>query len=295
MAAVGSVKPLVVIYGPTGSGKTSLAIRLAQEFDGEVISADSRAIYKGLDIATAKPTLSERRGIPHWGIDLVSPGEVFSAANFKIYAAQKIREIRQRGKVPILVGGTGLYIDSVVFDYNFPEPPSTASRQYFEAMDMEQLYNYCKENNVELPENHKNKRYVINTILRQGLRSTRRDIPIENCIIVGIATDKNELRTRLEERARQIVGKEVLNEARQISKEFGWQSEAMTANIYPLIRKYNEGLIGLDELRAAFLQSDWKLAKRQMTWLRRNEYINWATLANAYTYCARALVNMNNS
>ena len=103
--------PLVVIAGPTASGKTELAIRIAKKFNGEVISADSRAIYRGLDIGTAKPASEEQQGIPHWGIDIVDPGERFTAANFKVYAQRKISEIRLRGHLPIIAGGTGLYAE----------------------------------------------------------------------------------------------------------------------------------------------------------------------------------------
>ena len=106
--------PLIVIVGPTASGKTGLAIRLAREFGGEIISADSRAVYSGLDIGTAKPTEEEQQLAPHWGIDSALPSERFTAADFKQYAVQKIAEIRSRGHVPLLVGGTGLYVDSVV-------------------------------------------------------------------------------------------------------------------------------------------------------------------------------------
>ena len=104
--------PLVVIAGPTASGKTELAIRIAKKFNGEVISADSRAIYRGLDIGTAKPTSEEQQGIAHWGIDIVDPGERFTAQ-------RRISEIRSRGHLPIMAGGTGLYIDSVLYDFKF--------------------------------------------------------------------------------------------------------------------------------------------------------------------------------
>ncbi len=110
---------IIVIVGPTGSGKTGVAIQLAKKLNGEVISADSRAIYKGMDIGTAKPTSLEMGGVPHWGIDLVEPGERFTVADFKEYAEQKIKEIQERGKVPIIAGGTGLYIDALIYDYQF--------------------------------------------------------------------------------------------------------------------------------------------------------------------------------
>ena len=113
--------PVIVIVGPTGSGKTGVSIEIAKEIGGEIISADSRAIYKGMDIGTAKPSLEEQDGVPHFGLDLVEPGERFTVADWKVYAEQKILEIRNRGNVPMVVGGTGLYVDSLVFGYHFTE------------------------------------------------------------------------------------------------------------------------------------------------------------------------------
>lgn len=105
--------------GATGSGKTGVAIELAKEIGGEIISADSRAIYKGMDIGTAKPSIAEMDGVPHFGLDLIEPGERFTVADWKKYAEEKIYEIQERGKVPIIVGGTGLYVDALVYDYQF--------------------------------------------------------------------------------------------------------------------------------------------------------------------------------
>ncbi|HEY5695257.1 MAG TPA: isopentenyl transferase family protein, partial [Candidatus Saccharimonadales bacterium] len=150
--------PLIVLVGPTASGKTSVAIELAQQVDGEIICADSRTVYKSMDIGTAKPTAIEQALAPHWGIDLVEPGEYFTAADFKQYANAKIAEIRGRGHTPFLVGGTGLYIDAVVFDYQFGPPVNTTERARLEAMSVKELQGYCEENNVELPENKQNRR-----------------------------------------------------------------------------------------------------------------------------------------
>ena len=111
--------PLIVIIGPTASGKTSLVIQLAKKYRGEIICADSRTVYCGMNIGTAKPSLGEQQGVSHWGLDLVDPGDSFSVSQFKDYACQKIKEIRSRGNIPFLVGGTGLYIDSVIFDFQF--------------------------------------------------------------------------------------------------------------------------------------------------------------------------------
>ena len=139
--------PLVVIAGPTASGKTALAIELAEKFGGEIICADSRTIYKYMDIGTAKPSAEDRARVPHHGIDLVEPGEDFSAADFKFYALGMIADIRARGKVPFLVGGTGLYIDAVVYDYQFGPKADPVQREILESMTLEQLHDYCYKNN----------------------------------------------------------------------------------------------------------------------------------------------------
>ena len=118
----------VIILGPTGSGKTGVSIKLAKALDGEIISADSRAIYKGMDIGTAKPTVDEMEGVPHYGIDLVWPDERFTVADWKEYAERKMKEIKARGHLPIIVGGTGLYIDALIYDYKFRKAAENASR-----------------------------------------------------------------------------------------------------------------------------------------------------------------------
>lgn len=286
--------PLIVIVGPTASGKTRLAIQLARGFNGEIISADSRAVYKGLDIGTAKPTTAEQQQVPHWGIDLVLPSERYSASDFKQYAIQKIAEIRSRGNVPLLVGGTGLYIDSVLYDFEFVDTAGALRlRSKLETMSLELLHEHCKNNNVILPENFKNKRYVINAILRSGQPPKRREEPITNSIIVGIATDKMTLRERIESRAEEIFTPEVIKEALIAAEKYGWDNEAMTGNIYPLVRQYTEGAVTIDEAKLKSITLDWRLAKRQLTWLKRSEHIRWLSLEEAYTYCARALVKLN--
>lgn len=288
--------PLIVIVGPTASGKTSLAVRLAREFNGEIISADSRAIYKELDVGTAKPTPLEQKQAKHWGIDLVLPSERFTAADFKEYAVQKIAEIRSRGRVPLLVGGTGLYVDSVLYDFEFTDTANLQNqRQRFEAMSLDELHDFCKSYNVILPDNYKNKRYVINTILRNGQELKRRKNPIANTIIVGIATDKLMLRQRIEHRAEEIFSQNVIDEAHEAAEKYGWNNEAMTGNIYSLIRQNVAGSLSLDDAKRQLVTLDWRLAKRQITWFKRSVDITWLSLDDAYTYCARTLAKVNNS
>lgn len=276
--------PLVAIVGPTASGKTGLAIQLAERFGGEIISADSRAIFRGMDIGTAKPTPDEQARVPHWGLDLVEPGEVFTAADFKAYAIQKIDEIRSRGRAPFLVGGTGLYVDAVVFNYEFGAPADPSLRQELEGWSVEQLQQYCKKNNIPLPENKLNKRHLMRTIERSGEAGSKRQEPIDNCIIVGIATDREILRERISLRAEQLFDDGVVEEATMLGKKYGWESEAMTGNIYPLVHAHLEGALTLEEMKRQFITLDWRLAKRQLTWLRRNQYIKWFPLDEARRY-----------
>ena len=282
--------PLIVIAGPTASGKTALAIRLATQFGGEIICADSRTIYKGMDVGTAKPAAEEQAGVPHWGLDLVEPGERFTAADFKAYAEQKITEIRERGHVPFLVGGTGLYIDSVVFDFQFATAPDESFRQRLNGMSVDELQNYRKENNILLPENKNNKRYLVRTIERKSVSVMRRDMPIDMTHVVGIATINDMLRTRIEHRSEQLFTNNVVEEATLLGEKYGWESEAMTGNIYPLVHEYLCGAIDEAELKRRSVVSDWRLAKRQMTWLRRNEHMMWADGPAAEHYLSTLLL-----
>jgi tRNA dimethylallyltransferase len=281
--------PLVVIVGPTASGKTGLAIQLAEQVDGEIISADSRAIYRGMDIGTAKPTHEEQARVPHWGLDLVDPGEHFSAADFKAYTLQKVDEIRGRGHVPFLVGGTGLYVDSVLYDYQFGPQADPHLRHELEKLSIVELQEHCRNNNITLPENPKNKRYLIRAIEQKGLNTSRRQTPISGSIIVGIATPTDILRTRIEGRSEQLFDDGVVEEATLLGKMYGWDSEAMTGNIYPLVHQYLNGTLTLQEMKQKFITLDWRLAKRQLTWLRRNSDITWLPLAEAYQYLSQKL------
>jgi tRNA dimethylallyltransferase len=281
--------PLVVIVGPTASGKTGLAVALARQFGGEVISADSRAIYKHMDIGTAKPSIDERAGVPHWGLDLVEPSESFSAADFKEYTLRKIEEIRARGHVPFLVGGTGMYVDAVLYDYQFGLQADPVRRQQLELLSTAALQEYCTQNNIPLPENSQNKRYLIRAIEQQGVNSKRRHEPLSNSIIVGIATDRDVLRTRIESRAEQLFTDGVVEEATMLGKRYGWGSEAMTGNIYPLVRRYLSGELSLEEMKQKFITLDWRLAKRQLTWLRRNSHITWLPLEEAQRFLVQKL------
>jgi len=281
--------PLIVIVGPTASGKTSLAIDLAEAYGGEIICADSRTIYRHMDIGTAKPTAVERARVPHWGIDLVNPGEYFSAADFKQYALQKINEIRARGHIPFLVGGTGLYIDSVVLDYNFSAKSDPLIRAKLEALSLDELYEYCHKNNIKLPENYKNKRYVIRTIESRDTDINRRLTPIDNTFVVGISAGRDVLKERISQRFEHMFENGVVQETIMLGKNYGWSNESMKSNIYPLMHDFIDGKITIDDVRKAIVVADWRLAKRQLTWLRRHKFIQWFELDGARDYLVAQL------
>lgn len=181
----GAVAPLIAIVGPTASGKTALALGIAERFAGEIICADSRTIYKGMNIGTAKPTAEERARVPHHCIDLIEPGETFSAADFKRCALAAIEDIRMRGKVSILVGGTGLYVDAVLFDYQFGEQADPVLRAELSAKTIEELQERIRQYGYVMPENKQNKRYLVRTIERRG-DAGKRSALRSNVIVIGL-------------------------------------------------------------------------------------------------------------
>ena len=281
--------PLIVIVGPTASGKTSLAIQLAKKYRGEIICADSRTVYRGMNIGTAKPSLEEQQEVSHWGLDLVDPGDSFSASQFKGYACQKIKEIRSRGNIPFLVGGTGLYIDSVIFDFQFGAKYSKEKRANLQEMTISELQQYCVNHDVSLPENSKNKRYLIRAIERAGKKSSGLEVPLSNTIVVGITTDKQLLRQRITDRAKKMFKDGVVEETIELANNSGWCNEAMTGNVYPIIKKLIEKEIDEDQAIREFIVSDVNLVKRQLTWFRRNPFIEWGDVHSCEQYLSRVL------
>lgn len=276
-------KTVFVITGPTASGKTSLAIRLAKKFSGEIVSADSRAIFKEIDIASAKPSIEERDGVTHWGFDLVEVGERFTAADFQKYAYKKFEEIISRGKIPFLVGGTGLYIDSILNDYDFGGEVDESVRNSLFKKPTKELQQEIKLRNLVMPENSKNKRYLVRTIEKSisQKRSNCKNNNTFDYVVVGITTPREELRERIFSRNEHFFSSGIIEEAILLGGKHGWCSEAMTANAYPLVRKYIEGELSREELIEKMSVRDWRLAKRQITFMKRNEQINWMSLIDA--------------
>lgn len=288
MATTLAELPLIVVVGPTASGKSDVAVHIAESFDGEIICADSRTIYKYMNIGTAKPSAEDQAKVPHWGLDIAEPGTVFTAADFQSYATNAIADIRSRGKIPVMVGGSGLYIDGVIFDYKFglPQPKQ---RELLEALSLDELKEYCANNNIELPENNKNRRYVIRAVEQKNINTTRVSEPIANTLVVGITTYRQELRSRIESRIEHMFDRGVVDEAKMLGKKYGWDSEAMTGNIYRQIRLFLDGEIDEVELKRRCVVADYRLAKRQQTWFKRNPYIHWKPADEVFDFVANAL------
>ena len=269
------LRPLVVIVGPTASGKSALAMRVARAHAGEIIAADSRTVYRGMDIGTAKPSAAEREQIPHHLLDIRDPDEAFSAADFKSLALVAIDNIGSRGKLPILVGGSGLYVDSIIFDYSFGPVAEPGLRAKLQSMTITQLQDTCREKNIALPINNHNKRHLIRAIEMGGLINHQKTLR-PSTIVVGLSAKKETLRMRIEQRARQMFASGVLDEARALGESYGWRCEALTGNIYRVLRNVLAGTVALDNAIEQVVKSDLALAKRQMTWFRRNPNIVWS-------------------
>ncbi|MEK7471669.1 MAG: tRNA (adenosine(37)-N6)-dimethylallyltransferase MiaA [Patescibacteria group bacterium] len=266
---------LVAIVGPTASGKSALAISLAKKYRGEIICADSRTIYKGLDIGTAKPSSLEQEGIPHYGLNLVEPDKNYSAADFQSYAKEKISEIQGRGNLPILVGGSGLYIDGVLYSYEFGGEADPILRAELEDLSIEELQKRIEEAGFEMPENDQNKRYLVRAIEQGGVNRNRHPL-MKGAVVIGLNPGVEVLESRIRLRAKGMINNGVLEEARLLDEDYGWSSPGASGNIYRALRPYVEGSTEtIEKCLEDIVNLDKQLAKRQLSWFKRNEDINW--------------------
>ena len=285
---------LLVIVGATASGKTALGVELAKKLNGEIISADSMQIYEGLDVTTAKPSPEEMQGIPHHLISIVKRSQNFSVAEYVELANQKIQEISARGKLPILVGGTGLYIDSVVNGLNFTPEQETDTRKKLLARAQtegnEILYQELKALDPQAAE----KIHVNNTVrlvralevcLTSGMTFTEykaknlaKDSPYE-AIILGLNyADRQDLYDRIDKRVYQMLDAGMLEEVRQAYAP-GNIGTASAAIGYKELIPYLENQASLEDCISMIQQETRRYAKRQLTWFRRNAQIQWLILS----------------
>lgn len=278
-------QPLIVITGPTGSGKTALAIELADRFNGEIVCADSRTVYKDLDIGTAKPTVAEQSRVRHHLLDVAPPDQRFTLKDFQDLATAAIEDIRQRGKLPFLVGGTGLYIDCIVLHYQLDDGPADlAQRAQLERLEVNELQRLLRQAGVEWPANPLNKRQLIRAYERGGINQRRLSTPDENTVVVDITTDKVELSRRITSRAEQIFAQPIIQEAVAAAAKYGWDNPAMSGNIYPIIHDLVDGRIDQDEAKRRFIENDLKLVKKQLTWTKRHKFVHRLSLREAEAF-----------
>lgn len=230
--------PLVVIVGETASGKSALAMELAKKFDGELICADSRTIYKGMDIGTAKPSKQDQAEVPHHLLDVVEPGEPFTVAEFKQLANTAIEDIAARGKLPIMVGGSGLYIDSILFDFQFGPEADTKQRTELEALSTENLQQLIIQRGLNMPENKLNKRYLVRA-LERGDKPLQKSELRNNTLVLGMVVDRDQLTERIRNRVQQMIDAGLEGEAMGLAERYGWETEAMKGVGY---REFNPKL-----------------------------------------------------
>lgn len=223
-------KKFIAIVGQTASGKSTLSLHLAQRFNGEIICADSATVRRGLDIGTAKPTPAEQKLVRHHLLDIVSADERFTAQKFKQLAEQAIDEIYSRGKLPIMVGGAGLYVDSVLYDYQFGKQGATD---------------------------------------RSAIRP--------DCLTLGLKLERHELIDRITQRVDAMLAAGLEDEAGRLADQYGWDCLGLRNVGYAQWRDYFGGRQSLAETRLVIIKATLDLAKRQATWFKRNNSIQWFT------------------
>jgi len=280
--------PLIVILGPTASGKTALAIKLAKELDGEIVTADSMQVYKGMDIGTAKPDIDEQSGIVHHLIDIVSPNEDFSLSTYVKLAHSTIEDIHKRGKTPILAGGTGLYIDTVINNINLSEDSFDKDlREKLSKMSKDKLYSKLKEiDHDSAAKLHENdiKRVIraLEIYYLTGKTKTNLDNDSQTkgtkykCVIFGLVMERNILYNRINLRVDEMVKRGLFEEVSKIYKKINKKNATSMQGLgYKEIIYFFDGLATRDEAINLLKRNTRRFAKRQNTWFKRNKDIIW--------------------
>jgi tRNA dimethylallyltransferase len=283
-----STQKLMVIVGPTASGKTALGIKLAQKFGGEIVSADSRQIYRGMDIGTAKPTAAERRAVPHHLIDIKDPNEDYTVADYQRDAIAAIESILARGNVPLLVGGTGLYVQAVLENLDIPKTVAnpelraqiekdiadvglTAVFKRLIALDPEAAYVV----------DQKNPRRVVRALevaLATGVPFTAQRIkraPLFDALVLGLNPTPEIVRERIDQRVDAMMHDGFVHEVTTLIKKYGHTPTAFDAIGYREIIAHLNGTLSLEDATAAIKVNTWHYAKRQMTWFKKYEPTHW--------------------
>jgi tRNA dimethylallyltransferase len=288
------VTPLIVIVGETASGKSALALEFAQKFDGEIISADSWTVYRDFDIGTAKPSASELAQVPHHLLNIANPLEGFSAPEFKKRAVAAIENITAREKVPFLVGGTGLYVDSILFDYQFLAAPDAVLRQELSALSLDEIRQKITEKGIDTTGiDVRNKRRLIRLLETDGARPEKSALR-ENTLVLGVQVERDQLRARVADRVDTMLRIGLEDEVLALSQKYGWNVEPMKGIGYREWFEYFSGSQTLDQTRDRIISATMNLAKRQRTWFKRNNSIHWLTTEDKYTVAVDLLTTFLN-
>ena len=269
---------VICIAGPTGVGKTKLSIELAKHLNGEVINADSTQVYKGLDIATAKVTEKEKEGIPHHLFDIKDITEDYTVFDYQKDCRAKIEEIQKKGKTPILVGGTGLYIKSALYDYKFNQEESINT---YDEYTNKELYEMLKKVDPDTDIHPNNRKRIIRSLnyynnTNKPLSSKlKTDKLLYDTIFIGLTTDRDILYDRINKRVDVMLKDGLIEEARKIYKSNIRTKAVMTPIGYKELFDYFDNKISLEEALDKIRQDSRRYAKRQYTWNRHQMNINW--------------------
>lgn len=275
---------VIAIVGATASGKTAYSIELAKKLDGEIISADSRLVYKGFDIGTAKPEITERENIPHHLIDIVEPEFDYSAGLYKQQAKEKIIEIFKKGKTPIIVGGTGLYLNILLKNYDLPQiSPNKEFRNKLSTLESQELYELLKTQDIESAEtiNQNDRKKIIRALeiikeTGKPLSSTRGiKEPEFNVKWIGRNFNRETLYKRIDNRVDVMIDKGLIKETQNLLTKHGRIPNLINTIGYREILGYIDNKYSLEDAKELLKKNTRNYAKRQLTWFRKNENIEW--------------------
>lgn len=266
--------PLVVLVGETASGKSALALELAERCNGEIICADSRTVYRGMDIGTAKPSPAEQARVPHHLLNVVEPDEAFSAARFKELALVAMADVAARGRVPFLVGGSGLYVDAVLYNYTFRPVAHPELREQLQRLEVSELQARIRARGLPMPENAQNKRHLVRVLETGGSAPKRGDVRAAT-LQLGLQIDREVLRQRVAARVDAMLAAGLIEEVQELVARYGADAPGLLAPGYKAYIRFLSGQSTAEQARDEFIRADLALAKRQRTWFKRNSGIQW--------------------
>ncbi len=282
---------LIVIAGPTAVGKTALSIELAKAVGGEIISGDAVQVYRGMDIGSAKITHEEMDGVPHHLIDIMNPDEQYSAAHFKEMAVPLIEQIHSRGRVPMIVGGTGLYIQSVLYDYQYQDEDSDESRRllnHYEQLSTDVLFRELERVDAAASQTiHRNNRQrllralIFKQLHNQSITTQSKNQTISSkydTLLIGLNMPRELLYERINRRVDMMMSSGLVDEVKALMKAGYSDARSMRAIGYKELMPYIEGELTEEEAVTQLKQNSRRFAKRQLTWFRNQMSLDWYDL-----------------